>query len=144
MRESLSLSWETLISQVRSSKFTSSSPPIGVKIQIDDCLIGMEVDTGASVTLMSESTLYGLWPGRSLDSTSIRLCSYAGETIPLLGQCYVNVAYQGRKFVHLPLIIVVQGSGPSLLGRNWLSQIKLDWQAIHQVQCVRDLQDSIG
>ena len=124
--------------QVRSSKSISSSP-ISVKMQIDDCLIEMEVDTGASMTLLSECTFHGLWPGRSLDKTTVRLCSYAGESIPVLGSCYVNGGYKGEKFVHLPLI-VVQGSGPSLLGRNWLSQIRLDWQSICLVQCARDLQ----
>ena len=31
------------------------TPPIKVSIKIDDCLVGMDVDTGASVSLMSES-----------------------------------------------------------------------------------------
>ena len=30
----------------------------------------------------------------------------------------------------LPLV-VVKGEGPTLLGRNWLSQIRLDWSEIH-------------
>ena len=32
----------------------------------------------------------------------------------------------------LPLV-VVQGSGPSLLGRNWLQQSKHNWTKIHAV-----------
>ena len=50
--------------QVRSSKSTASSSPIIVKMQIDDCLIEMEVDTGASMTLLSECTL--IFMGRGL------------------------------------------------------------------------------
>ena len=32
----------------------------------------------------------------------------------------------------LPLM-VVPGGGPSLLGRNWLSRLELDWGEIHQL-----------
>ena len=44
--------------------------------------------------------------------------------------------------VELPLI-VTRGKGPSLLGRNWLSVLKLhvDWQRILTVKPKRSLQD---
>ena len=29
---------------------------------------------------------------------------------------------------------MLEGSGPSLIGRDWLSQLQLDWQAIHRLQ----------
>ena len=31
-------------------------------------------------------------------------------------------------------LIVVKGPGPSLLGRNWLSHITLDWKSIHIIR----------
>ena len=34
---------------------------------------------------------------------------------------------------NLPLL-VVQGNGPSLFGRNWLEKIKLDWTSIYSLQ----------
>ena len=42
--------------------------------------------------------------------------------------------------VTLPLF-VTRGAGPSLLGRNWLEALKLDWQQIFSVQRERTLQD---
>ena len=65
---------------------THKSPPIVVKISVDDCLINMELDTGASMSIMSEHTFKGLWPGRSLLSTDVRLQSYSKEPIVLLCQ----------------------------------------------------------
>ena len=85
------------------------------------------------MSLMSESTFGRLWPGRSLSSTNIRLQSYSKEPIPVLDRCCVNVGYKGQVAADMPLVIV-QGSGPSLLGRDWLSQISLDWSEIHHVR----------
>ena len=31
-------------------------------------------------------------------------------------------------------LVIVEGSGPTLLGRDWLTQIQLDWKQIHQVR----------
>ena len=122
----------TTLYHVRSHGMTKT-PPIVVEVQVDDCIIPMEVDTGASMSLMSESTFGRLWPGRSLSSTDVRLQSYSKEPIPVVGCSYVNVAYKGQTAADVSLV-VVQGSGPSLLGRDWLSRIRLDWREIHHVR----------
>ena len=44
----------------------------------------------------------------------------------------MNVVHQ-QQSVSLPLLIV-EGAGPTLLGRNWLSKIKLDWPSICYVK----------
>ena len=92
----------------------------------------MEVDTGASMSIMSESTFKELWPGRSLHTTDVRLQSYSKEPIPVVGSCYVNIGYKGQSAKNVPMI-VVGGSGPSLLGRDWLTRIQLDWKQINYV-----------
>jgi len=111
------------------SKPNSKTPPIQVKIIVDECNVDMEVDTGASVTIMAESEFYKLWPGRSLDKTEVKLQSYSKETIPVLGCTQVSVCC-GNQVAQLPLI-VVKGTGPTLLGRNWLLKIKLNWAELH-------------
>ena len=55
------------------SRGASHAPPIIVEVKVDDCCINMEVDTGASLSLMSNATFQGLWQGRSLDTTRFRL-----------------------------------------------------------------------
>lgn len=52
-------------------------------------------------------------------------------TLPVVGTVNVVIKY-GTQTATLPLL-VVKGAGPSLLGRNWLAVIKLDW---HDVFCV--------
>ena len=111
---------------------SSKSPPIGVKVKVDNCLIKMELDTGASVTVMSEATFRELWPRRGLHTADVKLQSYSKVPIPVVGCCYVNLNYKGQIVEQVPLI-VVEGSGPSLLGRSWLSRIRLDWRQINYV-----------
>ena len=67
------------------SKKRNKLPPMQVQLQRDECV---EVDTGASVSIMPETTLQSLWPGRRLDCTEVRLQSYSKETIPVAGSSY--------------------------------------------------------
>ena len=113
-------------------KSSGRSNPLMVTITVDKRPVLMEVDTGAALSLVSEATFKELWPDRSPESTRVRLCSYSGEAIPVLGSIDVNINYNGQE-AQLPLV-VVQGQGPNLLGRNWLEQIQLDWKEIHFLQ----------
>ena len=107
-----------------------ATPPIMVDLQLDNCSVSMEVDTGASMSLISETTYKRLWPKRSLSPSEVKLHTYSKEPIAVLGSCYVNITYKGQTFKEMPLI-VVKGSGPSLMGRNWLREVTLDWHEIH-------------
>ena len=49
----------------------------------------------------------------------------------MIGQ--VEVCYEEQR-AKLPLL-VVEGEGPSLFGRDWLTKIRLDWGAINTVKC---------
>ena len=113
------------------SQGVAHSPPVVVQVKLDDCLVAMEVDMVASVSIMSEATFGELWPGRVLQPSQVRFQSHLMETIPVVGCCYVNLEYKGQT-AKLPLLIVAE-SGPTLLGRDWLGQIRLDWQQIHHV-----------
>ena len=42
-----------------------------------------------------------------------------------------SVSY-GQQSVKLPLL-VIEGTGATLMGRNWLEHIKLNWNNIHKV-----------
>lgn len=124
-----------------------STPPLKVTLKLEDCQVEMEIDTGEALSLVSEATFEKLWKEKpALAPSQVRLCSYSGEPIPVIGSVEVNVAYK-QQSARLPLLVVL-GDGPSLLGRNWLSQLKLDWQEIHhlsttQLQTLLDKYDSV-
>ena len=108
---------------------SASKPrPYKSKCEINGTPIDLEIDNGASLTLVSEQTFRERWPTTQLSTSDITLRSYTGESIPVLGCVDVNVKC-GNQVATLPLV-VVKGEGPSLLGRNWLSQLKLNWHEI--------------
>ena len=108
-------------------------PPLMVDLKLDGQQVKMEVDTGAAVSVCSAASLRQLWPGGEpvLKPCSVRLKTYSEEPITVLGQVFVDVYYAGQ-VARLPLV-VVDGAGPCLFGRNWLDRIRLDWPAICRI-----------
>ena len=108
------------------------SKPLQVEVVINGQPLTMKLDTGAAVTLVSEETFQRKWSNVTLQTSMVRLHTYSGEPLPVVGQAEVQVQY-GEQELKLPLI-VVGGKGPSLFGRDWLSKIQLDWKKIHTIQ----------
>jgi hypothetical protein len=103
--------------------------------------LDMEVDTGADVSLISDATRQMFFADLPLSPARIKLRTYNQEELKVLGKLAVHVQYQDQD---VPLtLLVVAGDGPSLLGRNWLQHIRLDWQRIHQLHAIDAKVDSI-
>ena len=100
----------------------------------------MELDTGASVSVLSNTTYLDLQrQGHTLplqpSPVKVKLESYTGDTIPVVGCTTVQARYSNCKQV--PVVVqVVSGDGPNLLGRDWLGQLEVDLGAI-QVNALR-------
>ena len=102
----------------------------------------MEVDTGASLSLISEKTYLSVWIDNDrppLQPTNTCLQTYTGERISVLGSIQVEVSHNNQT-KQLPLL-VVKGQGPNLLGRDWMSMLTLDWQTVHKLQDNRQLDE---
>ena len=110
---------------------TNGAKPLMVKVQVNKQEIPMEIDTGASLSIVSEKTLNIFSSGLDLKPTDVSLRMYTGEPLPVIGMLDVEVTY-GPQEATLPLI-VVQGKGPSLFGRNWMEVIRLNWSNINHV-----------
>ena len=94
----------------------------------------MKVDTGASLSLISEATYRNMWQSNppQLQPTEKVLSTYTGESLEVLGSLSVLVEY-GKQKPQLELLVIA-GSKPSLLGRDWLLAIKLDWRQLHHMR----------
>ena len=65
--------------------------PIEVEPDIDGVSVHMEIDTGASLSLVAEATFTRLWLGRLLEPSTVQLKTYTGETLQVLGSTHVHV-----------------------------------------------------
>ena len=66
-------------------------------------------------------------------ATPIKLRAYGGHAIQILGPIQVRISVKtGQPAQTLP-ILVVQGNGLNLLGRDVLMKLQLDWREIHRV-----------
>ena len=75
----------------------------------------MEIDTGASLLLLSETTWKHHWPNKRLLPPTVKLRTYTDEPLSVRGSMLARVKH-GRHEAQLSLL-VVKGEGPSLFNR---------------------------
>ena len=83
----------------------------------------MEVDTGVSLSIISEETYSSLDNASQLQPTGARLRTYTVESLPVLGSITVSV-HHNHQVTTLPLL--EYSTGRRLLGRDWLEHLQLD------------------
>jgi len=121
---------KTVVGQVDSDTvsnlFTVSAsvPPIVQELVVNGKCVQFHVDTGAALTVMGDDTYKRLFK-EPLQKCSISLRTYTGEKLKVVGQTEVKVT-QGSQCKAL-MLVVVTGKGPSLLGRDWLKHLHVDW-----------------
>ena len=98
----------------------------------------MEVDTGASVSLIKKH-IYDSIASKShtqpLQKSEVILKTYTDELVGILGAAKVE---------HNLVIHVVEGKGPNLMGRDWLSNLKLTVNNIHNLSTPYAVQDMVA
>ena len=100
--------------------------PLKVEIDVEGRPITMEVDTGAAVSIVPETVSQKVCPKLSPSPTNVVLQTYTGDPIPLVGKVMVELWYTVRA---VPLVHC-KGKWASLLRREWLRKLTLDWKMI--------------
>ena len=114
--------------------------PYYVTVAANNEPLKMEIDTGAAISVISEATYKQAWKEDrmpTLHPSKMRLRTFTGKEVTVVGALMVEVEH-GQEKKQLPLI-VAKGQTPSLLGRNWLAKLKLDWKAAYQLQASEPL-----
>ncbi len=71
----------------------SPKKPLKVRMVLDDCSLPMEIDTGASRSIMSQPQFKKLWPNKILEPSTTKLKTYSQEPLPVVGSVDVRVEY---------------------------------------------------
>ena len=107
-----------------------------VPVEINGTPVTMELDTGAAVSLVSEATWSEQLHRPKLEPCTLKLQSYPDRNLEVLVSCSVQVQVNGDPAETLPLV-VVGGRGISLLGRNCLKLVKLDWTKLAKMKGIK-------
>ena len=114
--------------------------PLTVTINVNGTVLTMEVNTGAAVSVINELSYKCTWPVENrplLKKTNdcyVQLQTYSGEKLPVLGELSVVVHYKGKE--ERLGVVVIARKGPTLMGRNWLECLHVQWlggSGIHHV-----------
>lgn len=106
-----------------------SHRPINVSMEVQGKSLSMEVDTGATFSVVGMATAKQLWGENQLQPSNMVLQTYSKEQLRVKGELGCTVKYKEQTVNNMKLY-VVPGDRPALLGRDWLAKIKLDWNEI--------------
>lgn len=74
-------------------------------VEINDKATEMELDTGAALSVVGESTFHALCGSERLEPSSVTLRTYNNQELKVLGSVNVRVTY-GTQVAMLPLLVV--------------------------------------
>lgn len=105
----------------------SRSDPLVVEVTLNSIPVSMELDTGASLSVINEDTYHRLCQSHTqpIIPSEVLLQTYMGEKIPIKGTITVTLEY--NQFKGELSILVVTGTGPNLFGRDWLTKVNVNW-----------------
>ena len=106
---------------------------IEIPVELNRTSLLMELDTGAGAPVISEEIYKKHFiMGVPLMPSNTRLRAHTGHPLKVHGQLIAHLKYQDQS-ADVPLL-AVEGSGPSLFGRDLLSRVRLDWTKICNIR----------
>ena len=99
-----------------------------VTVDINGRSTEMMVDTGSPVSIVGVDTV----PGLKLKKSDLRLTSYTGQQVSIRGEATVRVRHNGQER-SLRIVVSDQRGHRPLLRRDWLRELRLDWQSVFEI-----------
>ena len=98
-----------------------SKDPYKIRLPINKRNIEFEIDTGSGKTIISENVYRQNLNEFPLERTDIVLKTYSGENLKVR-KLFVEIEHEQKSVEEF--VYVIQGNGPTLLGRDVLSKHK--------------------
>ncbi|KAJ8017980.1 hypothetical protein HOLleu_44282 [Holothuria leucospilota] len=124
-------SWPVYTIKVANETCNVNYKPLMANVMINDKPVNMEFDTGWGKSIISYREYRQKFSKVKLRPVSVVLKTVTGQKIELCGTISVKVEYNHQKCV-LPLLVIKRNS-PSLMGRDWLSVLKVDEKTVFTV-----------
>lgn len=102
--------------------------PMSETVLIKDKLMKFEIDSGSSVTAISDVTYNSCFSDVPLRQTNKNLLSYSGNQLKCLGCVSLPITYE-NKTINFEVFIIKNG-GPPILGRDFISAFELQLSSI--------------
>ena len=99
--------------------------PIELTVRIHDREVRMELDTGSGISTMEYAVFREMFPDHLLHENDVKLRTATQEHFEPEGYATVSVSYQNIQ-KNLKLYLVDRPGFPTLFGRSWLKQIKVN------------------
>lgn len=118
---------ETAVYEISKIDSNAERKKIKCNVMVNNKSIEFEIDTGAPVTLINLDFAKQYFPFEKVKKTDIQLYSYCQTKLECLG--YIDVVVKTTE-EHKAKMYIVRSDRNPLLGREWLHQMKLDWNKI--------------
>ena len=98
--------------------------PYFINVQVDSDTLECEIDTGSRISAINEQCYGLLFKHKTLQLDNLILHSYAGSKIEPLGYITVDIKFK-NVVANNVVLYVIKGGGRPLLGRDWLTALKI-------------------
>nr|XP_054759939.1 uncharacterized protein K02A2.6-like [Lytechinus pictus] len=112
---------------------TDSINKFETEVVINKKYLTMRIDTQADCSIMSKDTYERNFNDVPLRPNSLELRTYSGQQLDLCGEFECEVTYEGNTLL-LPMMVTSYPNRPTLMGKNWLTKLKLDWNNVFHVE----------
>ncbi|XP_055912361.1 uncharacterized protein K02A2.6-like [Eupeodes corollae] len=102
--------------------------PITTTVNMNGIDLKMEIDSGASISAISDDVYRNLFSDLKVVESNISLKAYDGAIIKPIGVCKVNVQF--KNVTKLVDIFIIKNGGPPILGRSWMKAFNIGFENI--------------